>query len=248
MRISKQVRLIGAAALLVAMTATAGCVRVPLADGGFTSIDKSVQAEGATELKATIQMGAGVLKVKGGAADLLNATFDFSDPSWEPQVDYSVSSGTGELNVKSPERINFTPPRNSRDTRYEWDLALTDALPLDLAVDMGAGEATLDLRGTDLRDLTVNLGAGKTTIDLSDSWTNDVSADIKAGAGQLIVKVPADVGVRVVGYRDGLGSYSADGFKQDGDALVNDAWGTASVKLDIVLRRGVGDVRIETVQ
>lgn len=219
-------------------------MQVKLEDPGYRTETERVQAEGATSLKATIGMGAGVLKVRGDSTNLMDAGFEYSDTRWKPEVSYEVTDGQGELNVKSPESISFTP---SRHTRYVWDLALANGLPLDLSVNMGAGEATLDLRGTDLRNLKVNLGAGESTIDLSGDWANDVSADIQAGAGQLVLRVPANVGVRIEGFKDGLGTYSANGFTQDGDALVNDAWETASVKFDIALRRGLGDVRIVTV-
>lgn len=235
----------GAALLGLALLATTGCVRVELEEGGYNTDKKTVAAEGATEVEAEINMGAGELDVSGGAAELMDAEFDYSHDSWKPEVAYEVDGGTGRLEVKSPNKLNTFPSGN---TRYSWNIKLGGELPLKLAVNMGAGEATLDLRGLDLRDLSVNLGAGETTIDLSGDWAHDLAAEIEAGAGELTVKVPANVGVRIVGYRDGLGSYNANGFAQDGDALVNDAWDTATVKFEIELRRGLGEVTVETVE
>lgn len=242
---TKMLRVLGASVLGLALIASAGCVRVELEDGGYDTTTERVEAEGATEVEASIDMGAGKLSVTGGADDVMNAEFEFGNPSWEPEVSYNVSNGTGELEVETPNGLNTFPSGN---TRYAWDIALGNTLPLDLAVNMGAGEADLDLRGLDVRVLRVNLGAGESTIDLSGEWSNDLTADINAGAGELTLRVPANVGVRIVGYRDGLGSYRADGFEQDGDALVNDAWDTADVKFEIELRRGLGEVTVETVE
>lgn len=243
MKTTRGLRVTGAAALVAALLLTGGCVRVEL-DDTYESAAERVEAEDASAVKATIGMAAGELTLRGGATDLMNADFDYSDESWKPEVTYEVSDGEGDLRVLSPDRIHFPASRN---TRYGWDVALSDELPMELVVNMGAGKADLDLRGLDLRDLKLNLGAGETTIDLSGEWANDLSASIEAGAGQLTLRVPTDVGVRIVGYRDGLGEYSANGFKQDGDALVNDAWENATVKFDIVLRRGVGKATIEMV-
>lgn len=233
---------IGVGLLLVA---TAGCTRVKLKDAEYTTDTDRVEAGDAQKAAATIDMGAGELLVRGGSDALMEGTYEFTKPSWRPEVDYAVTDGEGYLSVRTPRQLDFGITGN---VRYQWDIAFGDSVPLVLKVRMGAGKADLDLRGTQLTDLNVNLGAGDTTIDLSGDWDHDVTADITAGAGTLTLRVPANVGVRLVGYQDGLGSYRADGFKQDGEALVNDAYENADVRFDVALRRGLGDVTVETVQ
>ncbi|TDB37964.1 MAG: hypothetical protein D9V44_07910 [Actinobacteria bacterium] len=234
----------GVAALMVMTVAATGCVRVEMPGGRFTESSESVTLQGATKVNAQIDMGAGRLDIAAADTDLMKADFGYTDSGWEPEVSYDVSGATGELSVATPRdlRLNF-----GKDFRYEWTIGLTRDVPLDLAVNMGAGEATLDLAGLDIRDLQVDVGAGDTTIDLSGEWANDLSGDINTGAGALKLRVPENVGVRIVGYKDGVGEYRADGFIQDGDALVNPAYEDATVKFDLVLRRGVGEVVIEMV-
>lgn len=239
------IRRIAAVTAGLALVATAGCVRVELPTGEYESSGEQIGSGGAGELDVRIDMAAGRLTLAGGAEGALDADFDYTRAAWEPQVDYDVAGGTGTLSVTTPDVPGFT---FERDLRYDWDLRLPSDLPLGLSVNMGAGEADLDLRGTMLRTLDVDLGAGDATIDLSGVWNDDITGEINTGAGAVTLKVPADVGVRIVGYQDGLGSYRADGFAQDGDALVNDAWETAEVRFDLVLRRGLGDVTIETIE
>lgn len=238
------IRRIAAVTAGLALVATAGCVRVELPEGEYESATEQMPLGDAEELDVSIDMMAGRLDVSGGADGALDADFDFSKSAWQPVVDYDVTDGSGTLRLSTPDVPSFGF-RN--DLRYDWDVRLPSDLPMTLAVSMGAGEADLDLRDTMLRSLRVDLGAGDATIDLSGTWTEDVDGEINAGAGALKLKVPADVGVRIVGYQDGLGSYRADGFAQDGDALVNDAWETAEVRFDLVLRRGLGEVTIETI-
>jgi hypothetical protein len=174
----------------------------------------------------------------------MDAEYAFTGSDLRPEVDYGVKAGEGKLSVRTPARPRLNLTGN---IRYEWDIELSDSLPLDLSVTMGAGETDLDLRTLDLRRLQVQLGAGDATIELPADPTADLVADITAGVGALTVRVPAEVGVRIVGHRDGLGTYEANGFTLDGDALVNDAYADADVRYEITLRRGVGDVTVETV-
>jgi hypothetical protein len=234
-----------ALALGLIVVATVGCVRVELPEAEYSTASDRIEPGDATELTASIDMGAGKLSVAGGTEDAMEAEYVFTRAEWRPEVEYDITAGGGDLSVRTPNRPSFG---FTGTMRYEWDIRLTDELPLDLSVNMGAGQADLDMRGTNLTRLRVNLGAGDTTIDLSGDWDGDVEADVNAGAGKLLLRVPADVGVRIVGYQDGLGSYRADGFAQDGEALVNTAYEDAEVRFDIVLRRGLGDVTVETVK
>lgn len=234
----------GAVALVVIAVAATGCVRVELPRGADTQSSRSVALEGATEVQARIDMGVGTLDVHTADTDLMQADFDYTNPSWEPEVNYNVASGVGDLSVRTPSTMKFNLGANNK---YDWNIGLSRDVPIFLSVNMGAGETTLDLAGLDLRDLQVDVGTGETTIDLSGNPTHDLVGDINTGAGALTLKVPENVGVRIVGYKDGVGEYRADGFMQDGDALVNPAYKTSTVKYDLALRRGVGEVRIEMV-
>ncbi len=236
--------MIAAAAVMVMAVAATGCVRVEMPRGSFTESNDSVTLQGATKVNARFDMGAGKLDIASADTDLMEARFGYSRSGWEPEVAYDVNGSTGELSVRSPRKIDFD---FGSEYRYEWTIGLSPDVPMDLVVDMGAGQATLDLVGLDIRDLRVDVGAGDTTIDLSGDWKNDLNGDINTGAGALKLRVPENIGVRIVGYKDGVGEYRADGFMQDGDALVNSAYEKATVRFDLVLRRGVGDVEIEMV-
>ncbi|MDI6901603.1 MAG: toast rack family protein [Anaerosomatales bacterium] len=232
------------AALAGALLVTSGCVRVELPDPELIGDTVTVEREGAERAEVSLDMGAGKLEVTSGAVDLMEADFEYTRDRWEPDVSYDVDGDTGTLEVRTPRVPDFSFGSNDR---YVWRLVLAEDMPLELAVNLGAGQADLDLGGLMLSELTVDMGAGDTTVDLSGEPTMDLDAEINAGAGKLTLYVPRDAGVRVVGYKDGVGSYRADGFEIDGDALVNDAYGEGGFTYDIVLRRGVGEVVIEMV-
>jgi predicted membrane protein len=187
-------------------------------------------------------MAAGEFKLAGGATGAMDAEFEASPRTWLPEVDYSVEGTSGVLRVTQPnmERFDFMG-----DTRNVWDVKLTSGVPVDLDVEFGAGDSTVDLSQVDVRELHVLTGAGETTVDLTGPRTADVTGDIEAGVGRLTVKVPSDVGVRITGAQDGIGDFNVEGFSMDGDAFVNDAWDTAAVKIELRVQRGVGEVTVE---
>jgi len=245
-------RRIGIALLLVvALSATivsTGCRRVRLEDvegpTGLATENKSVPLQGAESIDARVRMAAGELTLEGGAAGAMDATFESSPRSWLPDVTYSVEGTSGVLRVSQPNVDDFDFMGKSRNV---WNMKLASGRPTDLDIELGAGESTVDLTDVDIRDLHVLTGAGETLIDLSGERASNVQADVEAGVGQLTLKVPEDVGVRITGTHDGVGDYNIDGFTTDGDAYVNDAWDTSAVKMVIRLQRGVGEVNVEQV-
>lgn len=235
-----------AAVVLVAALALAGtgCTRVELGSsepGGKSGV--TVPLESVERADVRLSMGAGELTVSGGTDPdlLMDAEFDYRPGSLEPTVDHDATGSRASLEVRQP-RFSGLPTGQMSNS---WDIRLSEDVPLDLDVSLGAGESNLMLAGLDLRDLRVSLGAGDVTVDLTGEWRHDLIASVEGGAGSFTIRVPADVGVRVRGARDGLGSFEADGMRLDGDAYLNDAYGSAPMTIELQVTRGVGDVRIE---
>ena len=199
---------------------------------------------GATALEATVKMGAGELTIERGGSDALSAEYVSDPDSLAPSVTYDVdAAGTGQLLVDQGDWDGNI----FSDMENRWTLRLSDAVPLDLSVDLGAGESDLLLGGLDLRTLTMNMGAGETTVDFSGDWESDVDARLQAGVGQLTLKLPADVGVRVDLHRSGIGDVVADaGFTQSDGVYQNRTYGETSATIEVSVQRGIGEVRLET--
>src|SRR5215211_2191596 len=125
---------------------------------------QKIQPKNAQTVRARLLMGAGELKVTGGADALMEADFAYNVADWEPEVNYDVSGDTGELNV---EQGSGEGVRLGGSARNEWDIRFNDEIPTDLVVEMGAGESDLDLDSLTLRGLDLEMGAGKTTVDLT---------------------------------------------------------------------------------
>ena len=202
--------------------------------GEMRDESRSVQPDDAKAVRAHLVMGAGELKVGGAADALMEGDFSYNVADWKPQIDYDVNDGTGKLTVKQG---SGDDGRLGGGARNEWDLRFNDDVPIALSVEMGAGESDLDLDSLTLTGLDLAMGAGETTMDLTGDYDRDLAASIEGGVGEATVRLPGEVGVRV----------NAEGFRREGEAYVNDAYGDSNVSLKVDVQGGVGSINLEVV-
>ena len=217
---------------LAAMLTTAGCnMDHDHLSGRAETITRSVQLGEAKFVQVQIHMGAGELRLAGGASDLLEGDFTSEHPTLEPKINYQVSGDRGMLSVRQP-------------TGGEMDIRLRNDVPMDLEVKLGAGESKLIVGSLDLRRLNVNVGVGECTVDLAGDWKENLKALIKGGIGEATVLLPEDTGVRVSAH-GGIGEICRGPLMQKGDAFVNEAYGKTPVTLDIEVKGGIGQINLE---
>ncbi len=200
---------------------------------------RTVDLGGAARVEARISMGAGELRLSGADQPvLLDATFEFNRERNRPEVDYRLLGDRGLLEVRHPRRhgVNFGPTSRNR-----WDLALGNAVPLDLDIDLGAGRSRLDLRGLKLQRVEIDMGVGETELDLRGPHAAGFHVKIDGGVGSGELRLPAEVGVRVK-VDGGLGSVNAHGLTKQGGAYVNDAYGKSPVSIEIDIDAGIGSL------
>jgi hypothetical protein len=205
---------------------------------------KSVDPQNAESVRAKLKMGAGVLNLTGGADRLMEGDFSYNVVEWKPKVSYDVSGGAGELVLKQGsggKGVNL-----GGKARNEWDIRLNEEVPIDLVVQMGAGESDLDLDTLILKGLDLQMGAGKTTVDLTGDYTKGFDADIQGGVGEATVMLPSEVGVKAKP-EGGLGKIKAEGLERVGDSYVNDAYGESDITLNVAVQGGVGEINLEVV-
>jgi hypothetical protein len=181
-------------------------------------------------------MGAGQLNIDGNSTHSLAADFTFDNAFGEPRVDYHVSGGVGELDItQDSNHVNFGPSHN------EWYVHFGNKLPLELRIDMGAGQGNLHFHDVPLTRLDLNLGAGQVDVDLTGDRKTDLMADIEGGVGQANIRLPRNVGV-IAHASGGIGSISAHGLKHDGDSYTNDAYGKSPATIHLKVEGGIGEI------
>ena len=132
-------------------------------------------------LEAFRKRSSGNLTIGGGAQKLLNADFIYNVPSWRPEVRYTSTSTHGDLTIRQPGQGHA----QIGHTRYEWDLALNNDVPMDLNLHFGAGEAHLELGSLALRSVDVGMGVGKLEMDLRGNPKHNYDVRIHGGIGSI---------------------------------------------------------------
>jgi N-terminal domain of toast_rack, DUF2154/Cell wall-active antibiotics response 4TMS YvqF/Domain of unknown function (DUF5668) len=198
---------------------------------------RAIELQGATSVNADLDMPAGMLTLGGGSSRLLDADFRYDDPDEKPEVDYAVSGGQGQLSVRQDRGHDIHFGNDGRD----WDLRFGETVPLDLKLEMGAGQGNLRLDGLNVEHLEVHMGAGDLNLDLTSVKNPNLKADIQGGVGHATIRLPKDKGVRVYA-SGGIGSVNASGMQRDGSAYVNDAYGKSASTMDVTVQGGVGQI------
>ncbi len=211
--------------------------------GELRTESRSIDLDGVESVTVILSAGVGEVAVSGGARELADAEFEYNVEEWRPEIDYRRDGTRGVLTITQggSSKCNI----GSR-AKSSWDLVLNSDVRLDLEIEMGAGDVRLNLAGLELRHLDVDAGFGNIVIDMTGDWTDDVAVNIDGGVGNIELRVPDSVGVRVE--RDvGIGSTETHGFTKRGGYFVNDAYGETDATLDINVDAGIGKIRIESV-
>lgn len=258
----KILRLMSLIIIMVSLLLVISCTTV----GELRTEYQSVDLDNAEYVRTEITMGAGELKVAGGAGELLEAEFIYNVVQWKPEVDYRISDNRGYLTLKQPSRIGDVFLTN---ILYKWNLLLNNEIPMDLDITFGAGNGNLELGSLHLTNLDIIMGAGNVLINLDGSrslarfdmimgvgdanvkltgdWKNDLDFNIKGGVGEATFQLPSDIGVRV-DISGGIGKINAIGMKREGNSYVNDAYSESEVTLSIKIQAGVGEINLEMVE
>jgi hypothetical protein len=215
----------------------AGCSSVVLGKDKDSSIQ--IEKDKAKQLDITLNVGAGQLNVSEGAKEWVEGDIQYNVDDLEPKVKYNRSGDTGKIVIEQS-KIDFSG-LNIRSVKNEWDLELSNDVPMELKVNTGASDTKLNLQGLQLENLNVNTGVGNVTVDLSGDWQESFDVNLKMGVGQSTIILPSKVGVKIKSTK-GIGHADFKGFISEGNGVyVNEAYETAVVKIDVHTDLGVGE-------
>lgn len=186
-----------------------------------------------------LKMGTGELGVRGGADLLMEGDFFYNVEDWKPEVSYHVTGQRGILKVRQKKSSGVPVGK----TENRWEVTLSDSVPLEIDLEFGVGDGTLDLRSLLLESLDVEMGVGELTIDLSGKREKDLKVNIDGGIGSAILYLPEKIGVRAE-VEGGIGSVDASGFHKDGRIYKNKAFGQTDVTIHIDIEAGIGSIEL----
>jgi len=223
----------GAAVVLAALWMIACGTIAPA--GPVVREHHTVERGAATNARVEIDMSAGELAVRSGATRLFEGDFDFNIPALKPAITYGVDGSTGALKVS----------QGSASGNYEnsWRLSLDETTPVDLHVNLGAGDVQLVIGRLNLQSLAIRLGAGDLVLDLRGTPARSYSVNVEAGAGDTTIHLPASVGISV--RTSGLiGDTNVSGLEKRDGRWVNARAEASSVTVDLNVQHAIGDLKL----
>jgi len=215
-----------------------GCVVTQDAKGPTQYESRAVDRDASERVRVKLDMGAGDLKVSSGTQKLLQAYFTYNVPELKPEIHYSAAGGIGDLHVVQPSH----GPRIG-NMKYEWDLRISDLVPLEMHVNFGAGKAQLDLGSLDLRSVQLDMGVGQLEMDLRGNPKHDYNVKVSGGVGEATIRLPSNIGIEARA-SGGIGDISARGLRKEGGRWVNDAYSEPGVKIHVDVEGGIGSIRL----
>jgi hypothetical protein len=270
---------------------------------GWRTVDAARQRQGTDSvLHVRVDYGAGKMALAAARQGLLyDVRLRYDADRFAPVRHFTPS--TRELSIgvshdEAPRRAVFRAASTGGtatshdESANELSVALAQALPLDLRLDLGAVQAQLDLsnlwldrvllhtgasdvrvrfgtpnphqlrsleilggatniRVTGLGNahadlLRVRAGAANVDLDFSGAWAGDMQVDLDAALGDVTLRVPPNVGVRVTMTKL-LADFHATGFAKHDGAYYSDNWARADRKLTVQARAALGDITVQRI-
>jgi N-terminal domain of toast_rack, DUF2154 len=221
---------------LAVVLLAAGCSADP--PGETRHEQQSIELDGSGSTRVNLEMGAGELKVSGGAAKLVEAEFTYNADRLKPTVEHHSSATEGEIRISQAETSGLSIGAMSR-----WDLRLNNGVVLDIIAKLGAGEADMQLGDLNLRNLEVGIGAGQVHVDLRGTPKRGYGVRINGGVGQTVVYLPRSVGISA-NAAGGLGSISVNGLEKRGERWINTGHENDPIQITVDIKGGIGEIQV----
>jgi len=89
----------------------------------------------------------------------------------------------------------------------------------------------------------MNMGVGEARVDLKGHPTRDYTVKVSGGVGHAIVYLPTDVGI-IASAQGGIGDINVRGLQKRGGTWINPAHENAPVTIHVDVEGGIGQIEI----
>ena len=214
------------------------------ADGQtWRSVDVSRQLRDSSDHRIRIRYVAGKFTMRPTSDPVLfSMQLRYDEDRTEPLHRYDLETRRLTLGLET-QSVRLAGHMNDGDYGEMW-LALSNAVPLDLELELGATQSRIDAGGLMLNNLRVQTGASDAILDFSaPNRARMRRLDVQLGAAGFVVRNLGNANVSTIHVEGGVGSIELDfgsSVRSDVDVDANVALG----KLTLRMPRDVG-VRVE---
>ena len=202
-----------------------------------------------TEAGLSVRLNTGDLVVSSGTGKLISTELDYFER--EPIVTYEISNldSSAQLRVRDLERRrlewNFSKGRfRGAWDRKNWEIRLTERIPIDLTVYVKTGDADLDLSGLKVRMLDLETRTSDARIRIGN-LVDEVSARIESRASKVSLSLPKGMALRIKNHSNlSSASFSWFTLKETDDGYETPDFDQATRKLTLYLEGSLTRLKI----
>ncbi|UCB51894.1 MAG: hypothetical protein JSV10_07860 [Candidatus Zixiibacteriota bacterium] len=154
-----------------------------------------------TEASVSVRLNAGDLVISSGTGKLISTDLDYFER--QPVVTYKASEPDSSAEFKLRDRERRRLEWNLHKGRFHglwgrknWEIRLTERIPIDLTVYVKTGDADLDLSGLQVRILDLETRTSNARVKISN-LVDEVSARIESRTSKVSVSLPEDMALRI---------------------------------------------------
>lgn len=161
-----------------------------------------------------------------------------SGREWGLEIDSATSGDTARVSLEGGGDVTA----GNWFSEQNWDLRLNGDVPVDLMVDLGAGEVNLELMGLTADRLEVSVGIGEATVALPAEGR--YTAQIEGAIGQTTVIVAAGLEVRAEVDAGLSGRSVPSSYVCEDDVCTSPGYANADHRVDLVVSQAIGNLVI----
>lgn len=235
-------RLMGLGLITIAcLVWTTGCSSSAVGNEEISEI--YIEKDKAEQLDINLTIDYGQVNISTGANAWVDGDIKYNIADLEPKVAYKLKRKKGKITIDQPKKTKINVKKGS--LKNDWDLLLTNDVPVDLKIRTGASDTSMNLKDMKLQSLDVETGVGRNKLDLSGEWKKSFDVNIQMGVGESTIILPENVGVEIKSTK-GIGTATFDGFISKGkDVYVNDAFEHADIIISVQTELGVGSAHFK---
>ncbi len=133
-------------------------------------------------------------------------------------IDYRIKNDIGYLDLSRESdggnsvSLHFNDDdEESNGAEFEsgkWYMRFTDAVPLSIDAELGAGRGDFDMTGLDVKDFTMSAGASSTTLLFGEPNKSEIEEfEIKSGVSKFVGEKLCNANFKRMTFEGGVGSY-----------------------------------------
>lgn len=161
----------------------------PLTIIDLVDVTESVPRADAQRAEVRLRLLSDSLTVRSSAeVDLLRGRFRYNVEEWAPNIKQETKDNGERVIVTVGQGLGSQIPLGgSAEYVNAWEIDLARGIPLDLSVDIGAGETQLDLSGLMLSQLSVTSGSAEQSLVFHEANPIPMSTlRLTAGTGKCV--------------------------------------------------------------